>query len=177
MEKFDTSVSGQSTSSKDQSEGPQRLIWDIEKKKWEWKCMREEDMYLSPTDGMPKKNGWCWEGIHCTNPNCRFKHRNLPPIEDGSSPTRTLPSSIRGPRQHRNTSSARVYDEDYFEDEVGPRLKTVPTKLGDGQLIDVPPGMHRERSAMNALQNHVMNSPSPKEQMAVNVARHYVNQL
>jgi len=89
MEKFDTSV-GQSTLKKDCSEGhysPQRLIWDVEKKKWEWKYVSEEEMlltdkHLSPTDGkMPKKRGWCWEGIHCTNPNCRFKHRNRPPIE------------------------------------------------------------------------------------------------
>lgn len=42
----------------------------------------------------------------------------------------------------------------------------------------MPPGMNRDRSAMNALQKHVIqHSPSPKEQMAVNVARHYVNQL
>lgn len=44
--------------------------------------------------------------------------------------------------------------------------------------MEVTSGMSRERSAMNALQNHVIqHSPSPKEQMAGNVARHYVNQL
>lgn len=52
------------------------------------------------------KKGWCYEGIHCRNKNCNFKHRNEPVYEEGINPNRSLISSIRGPRQHSKTSSA-----------------------------------------------------------------------
>lgn len=79
-------------------------------KSWEWRAKNDEEEVMRTAcddDNTPKRNGWCWEGIHCTNPYCKFKHRNLPPVD--SNPNSTLPSSIRGPRQHKATSNA-VYN-------------------------------------------------------------------
>lgn len=46
------------------------------------------------------------------------------------------------------------------------------------RMVEVPPGMDKEQQVMNALHKHVQGkSPSPKEQLAGNVARHYVNGL
>lgn len=76
-------------------------------KTWEWNNkLEDEEVLHAVTDdkNTPKRNGWCWEGIHCTNPYCKFKHRNLPPVD--SNPASALPSSIRGPRQHKATSNA-----------------------------------------------------------------------
>jgi len=65
----------------------------------------------------PRLNGWCWEGIHCTNPFCKFKHRNLPPVD--SNPNTSLPSSIRGPRQHKNSSNVFLkYDNNIIHNKL-----------------------------------------------------------
>jgi len=90
----------------DNSKTPKRLVWNMNNKTWEWHSSKNsEDIEINEEDkNSPKRNGWCWEGIHCTNPYCKFKHRNLPPCD--SNPHSTLPSSIRGPRQHKSTSSA-----------------------------------------------------------------------
>lgn len=86
---------------------PKRLVWNMNIKSWEWRVQVGDDEETSSvvTDDKytPRRNGWCWEGIHCTNPYCKFKHRNLPPVD--SNPSSSLPSSIRGPRQHKATSN------------------------------------------------------------------------
>lgn len=160
MEKFDTSVSGNSSSSKGANDVPARLIWDTDKKRWEWRFLREDEVIPLGGEAIsPKKNGWCWEGIHCTNTSCKFKHRNLPPIESGSSPTRTLPSSIRGPRQHRATSSAKMLNPNLSSennsvetiqnsDVITPKLKRSLANF-QKDSIDVPPGMENKDIACN----------------------------
>jgi len=85
---------------------PKRLMWNMNVKEWEWKSEQvidTNDLMNTDSKYTPKRNGWCWEGIHCTNPYCKFKHRNLPPVD--SNPHSSLPSSIRGPRQHKLTSN------------------------------------------------------------------------
>lgn len=92
----------------DATKTPKRLVWNMTNKQWEYKTESDTlDTSIAnlPVDNKytPKRNGWCWEGIHCTNPYCKFKHRNLPPVD--SNQHSSLPSSIRGPRQHKASSN------------------------------------------------------------------------
>lgn len=91
----------------DPTKTPKRLVWNMTNKQWEYKSESQDADYknILPMDNKytPKRNGWCWEGIHCTNPYCKFKHRNLPPVD--SNQHSSLPSSIRGPRQHKASSN------------------------------------------------------------------------
>lgn len=92
----------------DAAKTPKRLVWNMTNKQWEYKSETQGDgqaKHILPMDNKytPKRNGWCWEGIHCTNPYCKFKHRNLPPVD--SNQHSSLPSSIRGPRQHKASSN------------------------------------------------------------------------
>jgi hypothetical protein len=50
--------------------------------------------------------GWCYQGVHCNNKSCTFKHRDLPIEEEGEDVKTWLPSEIRGPRLHTNRSTA-----------------------------------------------------------------------
>lgn len=52
------------------SNTPKRLVWNMDNKSWEWHSSKnDEDIQNNEDDkNSPKRNGWCWEGIHCTNP-------------------------------------------------------------------------------------------------------------
>lgn len=55
----------------DPSKTPKRLVWNMNSKTWEWKplvSIIESDNTATDSKYTPKRNGWCWEGIHCTNP-------------------------------------------------------------------------------------------------------------
>lgn len=54
--------------------------------------------YSKEEQDIRRRKGFCWEGPHCNNPLCPFKHMG----EDGEE----VINSIRGPRQHR------TYDDD-----------------------------------------------------------------
>jgi len=57
----------------DATKTPKRLVWNMTNKQWEYKseAVGENTPITNvPMDNKytPKRNGWCWEGIHCTNP-------------------------------------------------------------------------------------------------------------
>jgi hypothetical protein len=55
----------------DPSKTPKRLVWNMNSKTWEWKplvTIIEPNNTTTDSKYTPKRNGWCWEGIHCTNP-------------------------------------------------------------------------------------------------------------
>jgi hypothetical protein len=74
-------------------------------------CNNKGNVVIMGYSPNPKKlieynnnRGWCYEGSHCRNVNCKFKHRDM---KDNNI---YLTSSIRGPRQHSRTSSAKNND-------------------------------------------------------------------
>jgi len=66
----------------------------------------QNEILKDNTNNVNNNKGWCYEGFHCNNINCKFKHRNLLST-DTENRDRCLPSSIRGPRQHSKMSSAK----------------------------------------------------------------------
>lgn len=57
----------------DATKTPKRLVWNMTNKQWEYKTecdTQDTSIGNLPCDNKytPKRNGWCWEGIHCTNP-------------------------------------------------------------------------------------------------------------
>lgn len=59
---------------------------------------------ISKTNKIPR--GWCYQGVHCNNKYCQFKHRDLPADEEYEEGKTWLPSEIRGPRLHSRASDA-----------------------------------------------------------------------
>jgi len=53
--------------------------------------------------------GWCWDGIYCNNPECKFKHKGF----SSSDTDETDCASIRGPRQHRTYSKRKNKQKEY----------------------------------------------------------------